>query len=37
LGYVNTAYSKEGTEIWIRIRENKVKARVAKPPFVKNK
>jgi aminomethyltransferase len=36
LGYVNTAYSKEGTEIRIRIRDNKVKARVLKPPFVKN-
>lgn len=36
MGYVSTANSKEGSEIWIRIRDNKVKAVVVKPPFVKN-
>lgn len=33
MGYVKTEYTKEGTEIFIRIRDNKVKARVIKPPF----
>lgn len=33
LGYVKTAFSKEGSEIYIRIRENKVKAQVVKVPF----
>ncbi|MGB4775736.1 MAG: glycine cleavage system aminomethyltransferase GcvT, partial [Daejeonella sp.] len=33
LGYVKTHFAKEGTEIYISIRENKVKARVVKFPF----
>lgn len=33
MGYVETAFAKEGTDIYIRIRENKVKARIVKPPF----
>lgn len=37
LGYVDTAHAKPGSEIWIRIRDNKVKAEVVKPPFIKNK
>ncbi|HEY0899170.1 MAG TPA: glycine cleavage system aminomethyltransferase GcvT [Sphingobacteriaceae bacterium] len=36
LGYVQTAYAKEGTEIYIRIRDNKVKAQVVKFPFYKS-
>jgi len=36
LGYVQTAYAKEGTEIFIRIRDNKVKAQVVKFPFYKS-
>ncbi|GAA4803519.1 glycine cleavage system aminomethyltransferase GcvT [Olivibacter ginsenosidimutans] len=35
LGYVKTAYSKEGSEIWVKIRDKKVKAVVSKPPFIK--
>jgi len=35
LGYVDTAFAKEGTEIYINIRNQKVKAAVKKPPFVK--
>ncbi|MCD8742306.1 glycine cleavage system aminomethyltransferase GcvT [Mucilaginibacter roseus] len=35
LGYVANAFAKEGTEIYIKIRDNKVKAKVAKPPFYK--
>ena len=35
LGYVNTAFAKDDTEIYIKIRDNKVKARVVKPPFYK--
>lgn len=35
LGYVNTALAKEGTEIFISIRNQKVKAVVKKAPFVK--
>lgn len=35
LGYVNTAFAKEGTEIYINIRNQKVKAVIKKPPFVK--
>lgn len=34
LGYVSSAYSKEGSDIWIRIRDNKVKAKVVKLPFL---
>ena len=35
LGYVPTAYAKEGSEIYIEIRNNPIKAIVVKPPFVK--
>ncbi len=35
LGYVNNAFAKEGTEIYIKIREQKIKAKVVKPPFYK--
>jgi aminomethyltransferase len=35
LGYVNTRFAKEGTEIYISIRDNKVKAQIVKPPFYK--
>ncbi|MDO3644308.1 glycine cleavage system aminomethyltransferase GcvT [Mucilaginibacter sp. L3T2-6] len=35
MGYVDNAYAKEGTEIYISIRDNKVKAQVVKPPFIK--
>lgn len=35
LGYVDTAFSKEGTEIFIAIRNQAVKAVVKRPPFVK--
>ena len=33
MGYVQTAFAKEGTDIFINIRNNKVKARVVKFPF----
>lgn len=33
LGYVSKDFSKEGTEIFIKIRDNKVKAQVVKFPF----
>ncbi len=35
MGYVETAFAKEDTEIYIRIRDNKVKAQVVKLPFYK--
>jgi aminomethyltransferase len=35
MGYVTNEFSKEGSEIFINIRDNKVKALVAKPPFIK--
>jgi aminomethyltransferase len=35
MGYVKTEFAKEGTEIYIKIRDNQVKAKVAKPPFYK--
>lgn len=35
LGYVNIDFSKVGTEIFINIRDKKVKAQVVKTPFVK--
>ena len=35
LGYVDTAFAKEGTEIFISIRNQPIKASVKKPPFVK--
>jgi aminomethyltransferase len=35
LGYVKNEFVKEGSEIYISIRDNKVKAKVVKPPFYK--
>lgn len=35
LGYIDTAFAKEGTEIFVSIRDQQVKAVVKKPPFVK--
>ena len=35
LGYVDTAFSKDGSKIFILIRNQKIKAKVTKPPFVK--
>ena len=35
LGYVENAFAKEGTEIHIKIRDQKIKAKVVKPPFYK--
>ena len=35
MGYVNNDFAKEGNEIFINIRDNKVKAKVVKPPFYK--
>ncbi|MES2061672.1 MAG: glycine cleavage system aminomethyltransferase GcvT [Bacteroidota bacterium] len=35
LGYVKNEFAKEGSEIYISIRDNKVKAQVVKPPFYK--
>lgn len=35
LGYVGNAFAKEGTEIYIKIRDQKIKAKVVKPPFYK--
>lgn len=35
LGYINLDFSKEGTEIYINIRNQKVKAVIKKTPFVK--
>lgn len=35
LGYVRTDFSKEGTDIYISIRNKSVKAVVKKPPFIK--
>jgi aminomethyltransferase len=35
LGYVKKEFSKEGTEIFINIRNKAVKAVVVKPPFIK--
>ncbi|MEN0056367.1 MAG: glycine cleavage system aminomethyltransferase GcvT [Mucilaginibacter sp.] len=35
LGYVDTAFAKEGSEIYVSIRDSKVKAKVVKPPFYK--
>ncbi|MGZ3755941.1 MAG: glycine cleavage system aminomethyltransferase GcvT [Mucilaginibacter sp.] len=33
MGYVATEFAKEGTEIFIKIRDNQIKAKVVKPPF----
>jgi aminomethyltransferase len=35
MGYIKTELAKEGQEIYIKIRENKVKAKVVKFPFYK--
>lgn len=35
MGYVDKAFAKEGTEIYISIRNNKIKAKVVKFPFYK--
>ncbi|MEG1239465.1 MAG: glycine cleavage T C-terminal barrel domain-containing protein, partial [Flavobacterium sp.] len=35
MGYVNKEFSKEGSEIFIRIRKNDIKAQVVKTPFLK--
>jgi len=35
MGYVKTEFAKEGTEIFIKIRDNNIKASVVKPPFIK--
>jgi aminomethyltransferase len=35
MGYVKTEFAKEGAEIFISIRDNKIKASVVKPPFLK--
>lgn len=35
MGYVSSPFAKEDTEIFIKIRDNKVKAKVVKPPFYK--
>jgi len=35
MGYIKTEFAKEGQEIFIKIRENKVKAKVVKFPFYK--
>jgi aminomethyltransferase len=36
LGYVPTAFSKAGTEIFVKVRDRLLKAQVVKTPFVKN-
>jgi aminomethyltransferase len=35
LGYVEKAFSKIGTEVFVQIRNKQLKAIIAKPPFVK--
>jgi aminomethyltransferase len=35
MGYVKNEFAKEGSEIYILIRDNKIKAKVVKPPFYK--
>lgn len=35
LGYVKTEFSKEGTELFVNIRNKAIKAIVVKPPFIK--
>ncbi|MGJ1324592.1 glycine cleavage system aminomethyltransferase GcvT [Sphingobacterium faecium] len=35
LGYVDNAFAKEGTKIFVSIRNQSIKAKVVKPPFVK--
>ena len=35
LGYVKKEFAKEGTEIFVNVRNKALKARVVKPPFIK--
>jgi aminomethyltransferase len=35
LGYIQTAFSKAGTEIFVKVRDRLLKAQIVKPPFVK--
>ena len=35
MGYVKNEFAKEGSEIFIKIRDNRIKAQVVKPPFYK--
>ncbi len=35
MGYVKNEFAKEGTEIFIKIRDNSIKAKIVKPPFYK--
>lgn len=35
MGYVKNEFVKEGTEIFIKIRDNSIKAKIVKPPFYK--
>ncbi|MBS1530064.1 MAG: glycine cleavage system aminomethyltransferase GcvT [Bacteroidetes bacterium] len=35
MGYVKSEFAAEGTELFINVRDNKVKAQVVKPPFYK--
>ncbi len=35
MGYVKTEFAKEGAEIFIKIRNNSIKAKIVKPPFYK--
>jgi aminomethyltransferase len=35
MGYVKNEFAKEGNEIFINIRDNKIRARIVKPPFYK--
>ncbi|HEY8401758.1 MAG TPA: glycine cleavage system aminomethyltransferase GcvT [Cytophagaceae bacterium] len=37
LGYVQAAFAGEGTEIYIKVRNKNLKAKVVKLPFIKNK
>ncbi len=34
MGYVQTAYASEGTDIRVAVRKRKLKARITRPPFV---
>ena len=34
MGYVQTAYASEGTDIWVAVRKRKLRARITRPPFV---
>ena len=35
MGYVKSEFAKEGNEIFIKIRDNSIKAQIVKPPFYK--